>query len=89
MFYCDKDRPEYEGLVCYANDAMNGIDPPIRSGPDRRVVLNEKLLPTTNVSRTARTEDTTVIVEQHQHRVCPQSHEQEFSATGPALACAR
>ncbi len=43
-FTATKIAPEYEGLVCYANDAMNGLDLANQIVvPDRRVALSEKI----------------------------------------------
>jgi len=44
-FTATKIAPEYEGLVCYANDAMNGLDLANQIVvPDKRAVLNEKIV---------------------------------------------
>jgi 5-methyltetrahydrofolate--homocysteine methyltransferase len=44
-FTATKIAPEYEGLVCYANDAMNGLDLANQIVvPDKRAALNEKII---------------------------------------------
>ena len=44
-FTATKIAPEYEGLVCYANDAMNGLDLANQIVvPDKRAALNEKIV---------------------------------------------
>ena len=43
-FTANKIAPEYEGLVCYANDAMNGLDLANQLGnPDKRIQLVQKI----------------------------------------------
>ena len=44
-FTATKIAPEYEGLVCYANDAMNGLDLANQIVvPNKRAALNEKIV---------------------------------------------
>ena len=65
-FTATKIAPEYEGLVCYANDAMNGLDLANQIViPDKRAVLNEKIVADRKrlLEQARKPEETAVIVE--------------------------
>ena len=65
-FTATKIAPEYEGLVCYANDAMNGLDLANQIVvPDKRAALNEKIVADRKrlIEQVQKPTDATVMVE--------------------------
>ena len=80
-FTATKIAPEYEGLVCYANDAMNGLDLANQIViPDKRIALNEKIAADRKrlIEQVQKPTANPVIVETATPRVSSITHEYEI-----------